>query len=117
MMGWWYNALGAPMLHIADILLDVGVEVKTMLPAKIEMGARICLGARKYCQSKESAAGEVGGTNYISGALFGGFSYQDPTENYLLVMSTEFGIGKIFRVFGDTVDATFHEWERNMAAE
>ena len=67
-----------------------------MLPAKIEMGARICLGARKYCyQSKESAAGEVGGRNYISGAIFGGFSYQDPTENYLLVMSTEFSIGKI----------------------
>jgi len=106
MMGMWLNSFGLKFLHISHLSLLVGVDVKVMLPTKLEIGAIVCLGARDTCAGKSKSS------NFIRGAAFIGLDATDPEGNYGMFMMSEISIGKIFSVFGDTISKKFHTWRK-----
>jgi len=103
MTGFWFNALGLKMLHISHLSALVGVDLKIMLPTKIEVSAIVCLGARKTCETGQ-------GNNFIRGGAFVGVDATDPSDLYFMGMISELSINKIFKVMGDTISPKFHQW-------
>jgi len=80
MFGWWRNAFGIPILHLAD--LRVGLAVPVATPTVINAfapGGRFCLGKQKVCT--EGAAG-----SQIAGATYLGINFDpEANENYIFV--------------------------------
>ena len=61
MIKWWYNVLGTPFVHIGDVNLGVGFDVKTLVPVRMEIGGQVCFdrsimqgpqGRRQHCSGK-----------------------------------------------------------------
>merc|ERR1711966_392288 len=82
MHGFWFKAFGMPMLHFSHIRALIGVDVKIMLPTKIEVGVMACLGSQQTCQTKK-------GKNFIRAGAFVGIDATNPSSNYMMVMTTE----------------------------
>ena len=105
MLGTWDNALGAPFLHLSDIIarLSIKVTVVPPLPSALELGGKVCLGGKAACIGGKS-------TRMVTGLVYGGISVADPTRNYLMAMISECTMDKMFSILADTVSKNFEKF-------
>ena len=54
MEGWWYSAFGEEMLHLNNVVAEVGVTFPPMRPTKIVLGGQVCLGSKASCAAGKS---------------------------------------------------------------
>ena len=94
MFGWWRNAFGIPILHLAD--LRVGLAVPVATPTVINAfapGGRFCLGKQKVCT--EGAAG-----SQIAGATYLGINFDpEANENYIFVALSATSLNILLSIF------------------
>lgn len=111
MLGWWDRAFGAPMVHVGDLRVRAGFDVKTWPPAptQLELGGRACLGSKAACV--DGADGEM-----ISALMYGGLGLVDPSGNYYVAMMTEVSLDKMFGVLAETMGAgnPFVGWRKSL---
>ena len=106
MEGWWYNVFSVPFVHIGDIQLGVGFDMSNgplwWVPERLMIGGKVCFGSQSSCATSTG--------NFIRGATYVGLSAANPDDNYFIGMITTATIGKVFGIFGDTLDDVFHTW-------
>lgn len=83
----WYAAV-VPFLHVLYGRLMLGVDLKTLLPSRMELGAMSCVGSKAAC-------GKDAQGDFIKGSVFAGLDVTNPAKNYAVVMLTECSIGKL----------------------
>ena len=78
MIGTWDNVMGAPFLHISDVIgrLSISMSQYPPLPSAIEVGGTVCLGSKSACVHGTS-------TRLIKGLAYGGIAAKDVTRNYV----------------------------------
>eukprot|EP00755_Sulcionema_specki_P002194 Sspe_Gene.3372::Locus_1110_Transcript_2_2_Confidence_0.667_Length_4186::g.3372::m.3372 len=93
MDGWWTKALGLPFLHIGDVVLGIGVDLKVLVPTELLVGGAVCLGKETNCLA--GTGPRVAGRAYVS------VSATAPEGNWFVVMLGRLTVGDLFDVLGD----------------
>ena len=80
MIGTWDRVMGAPFLHISDVMgrLSISLSQYPPLPSAIEVGGTVCLGSKSACVDGRS-------NRLIKGLAYGGIAAKDVTRNYVSI--------------------------------
>eukprot|EP01061_Rhynchopus_euleeides_P021826 TRINITY_DN35600_c0_g1_i1.p1 TRINITY_DN35600_c0_g1~~TRINITY_DN35600_c0_g1_i1.p1 ORF type:complete len:1199 (+),score=522.61 TRINITY_DN35600_c0_g1_i1:125-3721(+) len=93
MDGWWAKALGIPFVHVGNVLLGIGMDLKVGLPTKLEIGGAVCLGSETDC------LGHTG--TRIEGHVYVGVSATEPDSNYFTAMINQLTIGQVLSLVAE----------------
>jgi hypothetical protein len=120
----WTEAFGIPQLYFVDVMVGIGVNLPTLLPQKLELGGRFCLGTVSVCTSMLCPPNGVCASDtvaspcatamvapgpppaYILGQLQVGLDATSPAGNYFMGKTTAVTVGTILGIFAADFDTS-----------
>lgn len=99
MKGWWFKALTCPMLHLNNVLAEIGFKATPTgpFPLKIKVGGQLCIGKKESCENNIEA-------KTFQGAAFVGMDQRPDQlvkDNFFIAMVQAITVKKLFGVMSD----------------